>query len=218
MVDFKKLFGFSSTRKHQLYLVTGADSSHAKSLLQFIRSVSKYEPNIRLVVYDLGLTSDQRNAVYKENLNGSLEYFPYDRFPEYFDIKKNAGEYAWKPSIILLEMGKSDAPVCWMDAGNVLTGRLKKIRSNLNRIGFYSPKSLGTIPEWTHPGLLEHLNLPRDWGSEHTNLNGACVAFNPLHQSAKSLAQDWAKFAAQKDCIAPKGSNRSNHRQDQARL
>jgi len=188
------------------------------SLLQFIGSVNKYEPNTRLVVYDLGLTLEQRKTVQAKILNGSMEYFPFEKFPSFFNIKQNAGEYAWKPAIIALEMDKSTAPVCWMDAGCLLTGRLRRIRSELSRVGFYSPKSSGVISDWTHPKMLEYLGLPHDWCGGFKNFAGGCVAFNPAYEKAMALAQDWAQLAQIKSCIAPNGSDRSNHRQDQALL
>jgi len=48
--------------------------------------------------------------------------------------------------------------------------------------------------------------------------NGAFIGFNTLNPGAKQLLNDWAKCAKNKSCIAPTGSSRENHRQDQAVL
>jgi len=105
-----------------------------------------------------------------------------------------------------------------MDAGNVLIEDLSRIRAALSRAGFYSPRSGGTVNDWTHPKILEFFGLNARWGDGRENLNGACVAFDPGFDRALALARKWNEGALLKRCIAPEGSDRSNHRQDQALL
>lgn len=209
---------FSRNGKRPLYLITGADSTHAKSLLQFLASARKHERRTRIVVYDLGLTKAQRKDVLNECHNGSVERFPYEHFPAFFDIKVKAGEYAWKPVIIAMEMAKSLDPVCWMDAGNVIHSPLRRLRDEIASRGFYSGPSLGTVRDWIHPGMLSMLAIPNGLYSDRPILNAACVGFDPLVPQAAALAAEWAHCALKREIIAPPGSDRSNHRQDQALL
>ena len=50
------------------------------------------------------------------------------------------------------------------------------------------------------------------------NLSGGVVGYNANNSKAKLLAERCYNYAKVKECIAPSGSNRSNHRQDQALL
>lgn len=61
-----------------LYIVTGADWTHARSLLQLLNSVNAAEPAIAVVVYDLGLTKEQLQSVRSTMTRARLERF---RFP-----------------------------------------------------------------------------------------------------------------------------------------
>jgi hypothetical protein len=203
-----------------LILASGSDNSHAKSLLQWLNSAIRHEPNTDIVIYDLGLTVDQRKQVEAlQSLHSRLEIrtFRFENYPAYFDIKVAAGEYAWKPTIIDELAMEFTRPICWMDAGNLIKEPLTFIKKMMNLTGFYSPSSKGTVEDWTHPLTLHALNYPKETLNE-TNLNGACIAFNPRISEANALLERWSHTAKNKDIIAPWGSSRSNHRQDQATL
>jgi len=51
-----------------------------------------------------------------------------------------------------------------------------------------------------------------------SNCNGAIVGFMKNSEASKTIATRWKDCAMHQECIAPRGSNRSNHRQDQAAL
>jgi uncharacterized protein DUF1647 len=201
-----------------MILVTGADSSHADTLLQFLASVERHEPGMSVVVYDLGMTRGELRRIGKEYGRYGIRKFDFARYPAHFAMKVKAGEYAWKPAIVWQALCETQGPVCWMDAGNVLTADLSRLRASLSRSGFYSPRSPGTVTDWTHPKMLEFFGLDSRWGEGRANLNGACVAFDPRFERAHILARKWYDGALIKGCIAPEGSDRSNHRQDQALL
>ena len=202
----------------RLTIVSGADATHGVSLLQFARSVVAHEPFARLVLYDLGLTSRQRSRIRQAAPRAKWRRFDFAKYPPYFDITVSAGEYAWKPAIVGGELAKCRGLLCWMDAGNVVLARLLALRFETWRKGFYSPSSGGSVGKWTHPGMYDYFGLPHDWNTDQKPLNGACVAFNPRNKTALELGSEWARLAAIRECIAPAGSNRSNHRQDQALL
>lgn len=48
--------------------------------------------------------------------------------------------------------------------------------------------------------------------------NGAMVGFSNRNQAALDMLQAWADCSMVRQCIAPLGSSRENHRQDQAVL
>lgn len=208
---------FSNHTARELVIVTGADSSHFRSLNQFLSSLYNHEPNIRVVVYDLGLMEPERLHLRNSFPSADLRLFDYSQYPDYFNIKVNAGEYAWKPVIFSEIFNEFRCCICWMDAGNVVTEPLAWILRIAKKIGMYSPYSSGCISDWTHPKTLEFLNVP-DRLLKMPNLNGACVAAYYHNPEARSLVNQWKTCALERDCIAPAGSSRQNHRQDQAVL
>lgn len=198
-------------------IVTGADTSHYQSLKQLLYSIFLHEPDIKIIVFDLGLTQAERLELKKEFKKIQLRLFDYSKYPSYFNININAGEYAWKPVIIADILNEFKCCICWMDAGNIILSPLIVIRKIVNSIGFYSPNSRGAISDWTHPKTLNFLRASNELLHKH-NLNGACVAINYKYSNVKNIIDRWKECALIKDCIAPNGSSRENHRQDQAVL
>lgn len=216
ILEMRLLF---STYSQEFVIVTGSDSSHFKSLYQLLESLNKYEFKTKIIVYDLGLEKSEKEKISTNFLNIELRKFDYSKYPSYFNIKINAGEYAWKPVIIDEVLNEFKCSVCWIDAGNVITKPLIKIRKILELYGFYSPFSKGVISDWTHPKSLENLDVLNDKNIlNQTNLNGACVCVNYYNIKVKDLVGRWKEGALNKNCIAPDGSSRDNHRQDQAIL
>jgi hypothetical protein len=203
---------------NDLKLVTAASPGHFRSLLQFLKSVRRYEPTVTCLVYGMKLDDIMRDTLRSKNHNCDYRDFDFAMYPEFLDIDNNNGAYAWKPAIIWDAMAQTKGPVCWMDSGNTLVSSLDGIRSELARTGFYSPYSPGSMAEWTHPGMLSSIGIGPDWNGTKRNLNGACIAFDPLNERALRLAREWKDYALVKQCIAPEGSDRSNHRYDQALL
>jgi hypothetical protein len=185
-------------------------------LLNLLASARRHEPTMSVVVYDLGLTADQQASV--TDLGCELRRFDFASYPAFVDIRKSAGQYAWKPQIIRTVAGERPGIVCWMDAGNIVDEPLLQLRGETARFGYYSANSSGTLGAWTHPGMLRYLGLPAGWKSDAANLNGACIAFDTRNPMAVDLLDRWANLSLIEDCIAPRGSDRSNHRQDQALL
>ena len=197
-----------------LTLVTGADESHALPLRRFLRSVLEHEPGTETIVYDLGLKQKDR-ALISRHFN--LRTFDFAAHPDHCDIKVNAGQYAWKPAILhQVASERSGNLVCWMDAGNIITEPLKELRWALALNGFYSPIGFWYFGDWVHPGMLRYFGLPTDWRHFKWTLAACVVAVDTRCPKAVELISQWALHAGVRDCIAPVGSDRSNHRQDQA--
>ncbi len=206
-----------NVNKIKLTIVTGCDSSHFKSQVQFLNSLYHHEPNIKTIYYDFGISEEQRKLILNNFPCVIIKKFDFARYPDYFDIKKNAGEYAWKPIIVCNELLLNRENVLWMDAGNIITDKLNTLRRIIYFRGFYSPFSAGSVKQWTHEKMLSYFNLEEKFHTK-PNLAACSVAFNPSFKRAINLAIAWKCFALEKETIAPMGSDRSNHRQDQALL
>lgn len=199
-----------------VHIVTAADHTHELSLLNLLKSVEKFEPSARLTVWNLGLTDQVLSQISKMS-RVRLMHFDFSLYPSYFEISNEAGQYAWKPVLINRTVSTKKELLLWLDAGCLLQGRLKWLRRIAEGLEFFSPFSSGTIKDWTHPGTLSYLNF-QGHPNKHRNLNAAIVAFRTDSIKAMSLLKDWSTCAQNRDCIAPAGSSRLNHRQDQAVL
>ncbi len=206
--------GFSPS---PLTIVSGADSTHFESLCQLLRSLYRFEFRSRFVVVDLGLLPAQRALLHERFPALEVRAFDYTRFPAYLSVKVNQGEYAWKPVIVADILEESRGSILWLDAGCVITEPLFQIRWILRRFGFYSPASTGTIGRWTHPKTLAWFGV--EAGLLDKKQRAACVVgASCLTPEARRIIGEWKECALQRDCIAPPGSDRTNHRQDQAVL
>lgn len=201
-----------------MILVTGASDNHFRSLLQFLYSVPS---EIVVFVWDLGLSPGNLDSLHSlQRSRGVLHLrrFPYEEYPTWFEIGVNAGEYAWKPVAIwrtALEVG--EGVVLWCDAGDRIVGDMRSVEEVIQRQGVYSPISAGTVRMWTHQGCLDWFVIEE--GNPILGLsprNGAIVGFHLGNGSAWRVLEEWADLAQKRECIAPVGSSRENHRQDQA--
>ncbi|WP_405565931.1 DUF1647 domain-containing protein [Polaribacter sp. Asnod6-C07] len=209
----------SFKNQQELVLVTGSSSSHFKSLYQLLKSIQKFEKNTKTIVYDLGLKQLENENLLKEFPNIDLRKFDFSKYPEYFNININDGVYAWKPVIFDEVFNEFKCSVCWIDAGNVITQKLILLRKVIKYYGFYSPFSKGKIDDWTHPESLKTLGVYNDLDlRKQINLNGACISADYNHKEVNNVITKWKEGALTKNCIAPKGSSRANHRFDQAVL
>lgn len=192
----------------ELAIVTGADSSHFGPLRNLLMSLELFEPSTRVVVWDLGLTGDERHA-----LEGhELRLFPFGAHPPH--VAMAARSYAWKPIALAEILHELGGAVLWLDAGDLVHARLHRVRALLAGEGFWSPASSGTIRRWTHPQTLAALGAGPEL-LDRRNRNGAIVGAT---LRAAALVDAWRAAALDPSVITPPGSSRENHRQDQAVL
>lgn len=203
--------------KDDFIIVSGADSSHFKSLVQLIKSVIHYEPWSKLMIYDLGLIKAESDFIRTNFPQVLLRVFDYSKYPSYFNIKIKAGRFAWKPVIVHEVLNEFQKIVVWLDAGCLITQPLYQIRNVIKKHGFYSPISGGTIKEWTHPQTLEYMKVPEEMFNNR-NLAGTVVAVNFNYPDALKLVKLWEEYASIEECIAPRGATKQNHRYDQSIL
>lgn len=201
----------------EFVFVTGADSSHFRSAIQFLESFLRHETQSKIIFYDLGLKQQESQVIRDRFKNIKICQFDYSKYPDYFNIKINTGEYAWKPVIIWQTLMEYKCKVVWMDAGNVVIDKLENLKRYICLKGYFWNNSPGTIKEWTHPKTLSYLNVPEELYS-YRNLSSGTVAFDYHNKKAREVAHEWKQCAMHKECIGPDGSDRSNHRQDQAAL
>jgi hypothetical protein len=204
-------------------IVTGASSNHYHVLLTLLYTIAYYEPDTHTVIYDLGLGD------YASDLNEHLQFinsitqnnmetrtFNFSEYPPHMNITVNAGEYAWKPVIMYDVLLEFKVNVLWIDAGSNLENNLAKAWQELDEKGFVSSFSDGDLSRWVYPTLFAQFPLVT---ARHMPMcNGAFAGFRYNSTWTQKIALPWKECAMVKECIAPKGSSRDNHRQDQSIL
>ena len=198
-------------------IITASDTSHYLSLRQLLDSIVKYEKDLKVIVYDLGLSDFEVSQIKNEYKTIELKKFEFNNYPKYFLLsEQDKGAYAWKPAIIYEEFIKDDSHLIWMDAGNLVTKPLKLLKKIIINYGFFSPLSSEDIKKWTHIQTLKNYNFPDSMLSKR-NLNAALIGFKSSQEN-NSFVTEWKELAFQKDFILPDGANRDNHRWDQSLL
>jgi hypothetical protein len=213
--------------RHKLIVVTASSSNHFGALLQMLRSLRRVA--VRVECYDIGLADEEWRSL--PQWDGVVyRRFDYAAYPPYMNVAVNAGEYAWKPVIIaeVVERVRADeepSDVLWADAGCFFHG-IETIASRISATaGLWVRTSPGTMRQWTHPLMFEALNAdPNEYGQKR-NADATLVGFatgsrmpSVRERVYREIILPWKTWAMVKDCIAPPGSSRKNHRQDQALL
>ena len=200
-------------------IVTGASQNFYRYLLQFLRSIPNGKIVSQCYIYDLGLAPESRKQIEDEFPEYILRTFDFSKYPEYFNININAGQYAWKPVIIREVAQEVHGIVLWCDTRNFIHESLSQLREIVMQQGIYSPTSMGNLQEWTHYRTQRYFGIQNNFLFLAKQCRaGGLVAFNIDSDPVRAVIDKWAECAQIEDCIAPLGSDRRNHRQDQSVL
>lgn len=199
-----------------LIIVTAANSLYYKILLNLLNSLEKYETK-RIIIWDLGLLEEEKKHIQKRFNYIKIKHFDFSKYPAFFNIDINAGEYAWKPIIIKKTFEQYNGFILWLDAGCIISHRLNSIRNLIKFYGFYCPYSQDSIQTWTHEKTLDFFKLPKNHYRKKM-LSAGIVGMNTKIKKTEKIISEWSILAYKRDAIAPYGSNRNNHRQDQSLL
>lgn len=169
-----------------LTLVTGCSSEYFPQLKNLIGSLHAHEPGTSALVYDLGLTSNQRQAV-RGWRNVQLARFPFEKHPPHVRTLAN---YAWK-MLLVLEAASQASNLLYLDTGIELRSDLSKLRRILSHEGYFFTTqgcNMGDHPEVpcdvhesctvgdkTPPGVIKRLfGVERD--ADYPHLFSSCIA------------------------------------------
>ena len=214
------IFLFRAKKNNKEFkIITISDSYFFDALTNLLTSINKYEPKIEVVIIDIGLTEKQI-VFLKNNFNYKIKKFNFDKFPIFFkvhDLDEKLGSYAWKAPALLDEFYESEKNIIYLDAGCELRKILNFLKFIILKNSFYSPESSNNIEYWTHPHTLKIMKADKSLLSKR-NFSSGIVGMVIDDKKNQKIINEWAKFSRNKDVIAPKGSSRKNHRQDQSIL
>ncbi|KAI9283808.1 hypothetical protein BC943DRAFT_327098 [Umbelopsis sp. AD052] len=211
-------------------IVSGASANHFCALEAFLYSLHQLKDEVhpsqfpRIIVYNIGVNGSQYpvlEELQKANYFDELYDFDFPAYPDFWNIRAARGQYAWKAGIINEIQRKQKGVVLWMDSGNVPNAEfLRTIPDVVRKQGFWSPRSTGFMGgKLIHPGMFAWFQADASDYKDFTNCNGAALGFNlDDPRVVNELVVPWFECALELNCIAPLGSSRSNHRQDQAAI
>ncbi len=200
-------------------IITISDSYFFDALTNLLTSIHKYETKIEVVIIDIGL-NEKQTVFLKNNFNYKIKKFNFDKFPLFFkdyDLDGKLGSYAWKAQALFNEFYESEKNIIYLDAGCELRKSLNFLKFIILKNGFYSPESSNNIEYWTHPHTLKIMKAEKSLLRKR-NFSSGIVGMVIDNKKNQKIIDEWAKFSRNKDVIAPKGSSRKNHRQDQSIL
>ena len=196
--------------------VSAADSSHFRSFKQLAMSFKVVYPHGQLHFFDMGLHDDQLDQLQTHFPFVTIHKFDYSRYPAWMNIKVSAGNYGWKAQIIEEIMAASQSTfLAWMDAGNVIDAPLKNELSVALHKGVFVALASETNEFWTHPSCIASMVAPKS-DLRRLQISAAGIVFDISRPEIRALIEEWAAKSRDLAFIAPPGSSRANHRQDQA--
>lgn len=204
-----------------LTIVSGANQTFFPCLKQLLDNLNKYSRGIRIVIYDLGLKTEQKIILKKTNSNFNWEELDYSQYPDHVKVSDyHQCSYAFKAVVIFEACQKYGDFLAWFDSSVLFQQDFSELLATLRNNSLYSPRSRRTIGQMTHPGTLLYFNLKsKDYSKKILRLNerhSGLIGINYNLKWCQDLIREWKDLSLIKDCITPDGSNRDNHRQDQS--
>lgn len=223
----KRLFGYLSHYVHHhgdMTFITGANAPFFQSLRDnLLSSLFKYEPTSPIVVWDLGLDTDQRQeleqiADERAKMGGvTIRDYPEQELPPHYNMK--CWNYAFKSYCIYHSLRDVKTRFAfWLDAGCGIRGKLDAERTILSMYGFYSPFSSTTVGKLTVPQLLADFYDDKCEYAPIQMLSSGVDGFDIQNPFTWKLVSEWYRTGMVENLLAPQGASLANHRYDQSLL
>lgn len=212
LIRYRKLYD------DNIIFVTAAEQNYYLKVQILLTSYFK-NLNNKLILYDLGLKPEQIINLSNNYSDLEIRKFKFDKFPKFVGTfhDDKLGSYAWKPIIVDQVLNEFKCKVVWLDAGNVINKKVGLLKVALTAKKFISPLSSNTIKDWTYPSTFKYISLKEKYLTSPNYASGL-ISFDYKNEKSKKLSNEWRRFSEIEDCIAPIGSSRENHRQDQTIL
>lgn len=207
-------------------IVTAADTSHGISLAKFVKTWGQHFPGWQIDVWDLGLTSEDRQAVMESNPNVCLKFYDYGRFPEWHNVRHKAGEYGWKAICCAESWDEYTDRLIWADTTLIPEKQLKDEIEAADRDGVYAGFTQGRVSEYTDPRVLEFWGVSCEEAYQYRMRAASLIIFT---RKGRKILDSWAEASLFREAWAYEDSLKHplvkgekaaehNHRQDQSVL
>ncbi|CAB4571278.1 MAG: DUF1647 domain-containing protein [Actinobacteria bacterium] len=203
-----------------IVFVSACNQLYINNWLECYKSIRVCFPESDIHFFDLGC--DNPNSIQKLD-KVIYHYFDFSEYPEWVHINsKPVGQWAWKSvcvkkikNILILE-GKSDTTLIWSDSANIFSKISVRLDGLCKRNGLFSNYTSGSVETWTIDQTIDILDA--DKFRKLQMRNAAYIGFYLGIPWVSDFIDEWELCCINKEIIAPFGSDRSNHRQDQSVL
>ena len=193
---------------NRLVTVSAISDNHFVEAQEMLASVQRCLPHNKLIVYDLGLNTNNQNNLKTKYKNIEIRHFPFSSFSHLPHVK-NLVTYAWKP-ILIKEVSLQYDVIMYGDASmRMISCDIEEPLKHLIRFPFFSSSPLISMAiEYTHDGMIDYLHYPKDRRDiSNMPVNAATIWMVWVNETMKEkFIEPWLDCALHVECIAPKGS------------
>ena len=187
----------------RMVAVTSLSSNHFNEARDYFGSLQLYYPRTKIVVYDLGLSEDERRTLKTYCNVAEIRPFRYEKYPAHV---RSLLLYSWKP-LVVQEASKDFEVILYGDSSvRMLSSDMSPAIRELIKFPFLSGSPHGRIVALTHEGMIKYLHSPSRY--EMRNFDGTqggvwIMWANSLMK--RTMIPEWADCALHMECIAPEG-------------
>lgn len=197
-------------------IVIAVNSGYYAALKNLIGSLHYWEPDRKIVVYNLGLNKQSLDEL--SNICGVTVHWPAgipSYLPEHTRVMK---VYAWKPFVIKDAVDRYEK-IFYMDGGSDVRAPLTRVDSDIEQDGFFYVRDGGVnVADLAHVGIFQYLNLSKSDFKEKKVFYGTYQGYIKGGFAYFHILDPMIRCAENANCISPPGSNLGNHRYDQTAL
>ena len=217
--------------------VTGSSANHLYSNINTMYSIITSDMNSSIVFVDYGLDNETLSELISEikvmksildaHHSPALLYyrkFDFAHFPAWYDLldRQVRGGYSWKVISYFDVLMESKRIVSWSDGGNLVSTNLKNEMYRVHTFGLYTPYSGDSLQQWLHGKSQRFLGANKMIRKIMLGKGMCTGGYLWINYNNETVMNDvifpLVQCAYTRRCIAPIGSTRKNHRQDQAIL
>ena len=191
----------------KLVMVTALSSNHFVESIDFFGSVYAYFPQVKIIVYDLGLTMNEVSRIQSYCNVLEVRKFNLTRYPSHI---KDLHNYAWK-IFIISEMSEEHELFFYCDASCRMKSIIPHYLPNILKCPVLPVSWLpDSIVKTTHDGMLKYLGVQKSRQElEQLLPHGfqAIVIFWANVVLKEKFLPSLVDCASHLECIAPNGSH-----------
>ena len=108
----------------KMTVITASDEHFYNTLIQLINNLNKVDQVDEIIIYDLGLSKNQKFEINKSYQYVDFKIFDFSKYPKFVGLRdkhNKLGSYAWKSSIIYDEIKNTNNLILWMDSANLFS-------------------------------------------------------------------------------------------------
>ena len=193
---------------NDLVVVTGISSNHYAEALDMLGSVHHFLPNTSIILYDVGLKSEQVKAL-KELKNVEIRHYEFEAkgrtdYRKLGYTRKGLGCYAWK-IFVMDEISKEHEIFLWLDSSirilkPLTTNHCIESVNDIPLMACFSHMEDRRMMEFTKEGTIKYFNITRQQMKDVVGLQSGCLMFKMI-KKMRLIMEKWVDCAYHEECI-----------------